>query len=75
MSQKNNKPNLKEINLQLEIKKDLLNEILPLAEEGNFIEILKEKLAAIEQEIKSLAELKIEVDKASNTRKKENRQK
>ena len=75
MSQKNNKPNLKDINLQLNTQKDLLNEVLGLAEEDNFIEILKEKLAAMEKEIKRLADLKVEVAKARNTRKKEKRQK
>jgi len=75
MSQKSNKPNLKEITLQLQTKKDLLIEILPLAEEGNVIETLKEKLAVIEQEIKAMADLKTEVAKARNTRKKEKRQK
>lgn len=75
MDHKSNKLNLKEINLQLHTQKDLLNEILLLAEKENFVETLKEKLAAIEKEIKRLAELKIEVAKARNTRKKEKRKK
>ena len=75
MSQKHNKPNLKDINIELHTQKDLLNEVLLLAAEDNFIEVLKEKLAAIEKEIARLADLKVEVAKARNTRKKEKRQK
>jgi len=75
MDHKTKKPNLKDLNLQLHVQKDLILEILELAKKDNFIDVLKEKLAAIEQEIIALATLKTEVAKARNTRKKDKRQK
>ncbi|MCF8474530.1 MAG: hypothetical protein K9G26_07530 [Emcibacter sp.] len=74
MDHNKHKPSLKDTILHLTIRKDLLTEIMALAEKGNFSEIITEKLAHIADEIKTLTALKIDVAKTRNTRKKQKRQ-